>query len=166
MRKTFRRLLLLPAAALALSLTQAASAHADVNLNFQTPWDGGQCLRPDLYWPLGQSVHEYSCADGLAHHWQYADVRGAVTKILWAPNSGCLIPNWDRLGSPVVVTGGGNVCAHSDSDWEMIWLGGNYYKIKNVATGLVLDYDDSGANRGLQLWKDLGDSNQMFSLTP
>ena len=164
MSKTFRRLLLLPAAALALSMTQAASAHADVYLNFQTPWGGGQCLRPDLYWPLGQSVHEYSCADGLAHHWKYADVRGAVTKILWAPNFGCLIPNWDREGSPVVVTGGGNVCANSDSDWEMIPLGGIYYKIKNVATGLVLDYDDSGANRGLQLWRDLGDSNQVFYL--
>lgn len=166
MTKTLRRLLLLPAAALALSMTQAASAHADVNLNFRTAWSGGQCLRPDLYWPLGQSVHEYSCSDGLAHHWHYADVRGAVTKILWAPNSGCLIPNWDREGSPVVVTGGGNVCATDESDWEMIGLGGDLYKIKNVHTGLVLDYDDSGAGRGLQLWQDLGDANQMFALTP
>jgi hypothetical protein len=98
MSKTFRRLLLLPAAALALSMTQAASAHADVpNLNLQTRWDGGQCLRPDLYWPLGQSVHEYSCADGLAHHWQYTDARGAVTKILWAPNSGVPRRSWTLI---------------------------------------------------------------------
>ena len=65
----------------------------------------------------------------------------------------------------MVVTGGGNVSASSDSDWQMIPLGGNNYKIKNVATGLVLDYDDSGANRGLQLWRDLGDSNQVFYLS-
>lgn len=164
MSKTLRRLLLLPAAALALSLTQAASAHADTtNLNFQTPWDGGQCLRPDLYWPLGQSVHEYSCSDGLAHHWQLPGPGGSNTQIWWAPNGGCLVPNWDRLGSPVVVTGGGNVCNNSDALWDFIWVSGDYYKLKNVATGLVLDYDDSGAGRGLQLWNDLGDnSNQLF----
>ncbi|MFJ9906847.1 RICIN domain-containing protein [Streptomyces sp. NPDC101152] len=168
MGKIFRRLLL-PAAALALSLTQAASAHADTtNRNLQTPWDGGQCLRPDLYWPLGQSVHEYSCSDGLAHHWQFAGPGGANTQIWWAPNRGCLIPNWDRLGSPVVVSGdrSGNVCNRSDALWTFSWLHGDYYKIKNVATGLVLDYDDSGAGRGLQLWNDLGDSNQAFSLNP
>lgn len=162
MNKTLKRLLLLPVAAVAMLSMQAMPAHADANVNFQTVWDNNECLRPDLYWPLGQSVHEYSCSDGLAHHWQTSGV-GGVVQIWWAPNGGCLVPNWDRLGSPVVVTKGGNVCTNNDAYWE-IWPidQSGYYEIRNVATGLFLDYDDSGAGRGLQLWKELGDSNQLF----
>ena len=168
MSRTLRRLLPLLMAAVAMLSMQAMPAHADANVNFVTVWDNNECLRPDLYWPPGQSVHEYSCSDGLAHHWQFAGPGGANTQIWWAPNGGCLIPNWDQLGSPVVVSGdqSGNVCNRSDALWTFSWLYGDYYKIKNVATGLVLDYDDSGAGRGLQLWTDLGGSNQAFSLTP
>ncbi len=165
MSKTLRRLLLLLMAAVAMLSMQAMPAHADANVNFQTVWDNNECLRPDLYWPPGQSVHEYSCSDGLAHHWLTSGglTQWSSVQIWWAPNSACLVPNWDRLGSPVVVTKGGNVCNNNDAYWEIYPTDqSGYYEIRNIATGLFLDYDDSGAGRGLQLWKELGDSNQRF----
>lgn len=49
MGKALRRLLLLPAAALALLSTQALPAHAGSTFNLRTPWGGSPCLRPDSY---------------------------------------------------------------------------------------------------------------------
>jgi len=166
MSKILRRLLLLPAAALALLLTQAASAHAGSTFNLRTPWAGSPCLRPDSYWNLGVSVHAYPC-DGYSDHWTFADVQqdGSgrwIYRFLWVPNGGCLIPNWNQLGSPVVVTNGTNVCNNSSSQWYLHGLPDGKNEIVNVATGLVLDYDSSGANRGLQLWQWLGNQNQEF----
>lgn len=165
MSKTLRRLLLLPVAAVAVLSMQVMPAHADANVNFQTLYDQNNCLRPDLYWPLGQSVHTYSCWDGLAHHWQTSGVGDSMIQIWWAPNGGCLVPNWDQLGSPVVVTGGGNVCNNRDAFWDIVRdPNSGWYEIKNVATGLFLDFDDSGAGRGLQLWNQIGDTNQHFEI--
>ncbi|MFE3652385.1 MULTISPECIES: RICIN domain-containing protein [unclassified Streptomyces] len=166
MSKILRRLLLLPAAALVLLSTQALPAHASGTFNLRTPWGGGPCLRPDSYWNLGVSVHAYAC-DGYSNHWTFADVQQDGSgryryRFVWVPNGGCLIPNWNQQASPVVVTNGNNVCNNSSSQWYLNGLSDGKTQIVNVATGLVLDYDSSGANRGLQLWPAWGDLNQEF----
>ena len=169
MSKTLRRLLLLPAAALAFLSTQAMPAHAGATFNLRTPYGGGPCLRPDSYSTLGSSVHAYGC-DGYSNHWTFADVEQDGSgqwryRFEWIPDGGCLIPNWSREASPVVVTNGANVCNTSNSQWYINQLSDGKYQIMNVATGLVLDYDSSGANRGLQLWPAWGDLNQEFFMS-
>jgi len=162
MSKTLRRLLLLPAATLALLSMQALPAHAGTTFNLRTPWGGGPCLRPDSYWNLGVSVHAYGC-DGYSNHWTFANVHPDGTyEFEWLPSGGCLIPNWNQQASPVVVTNGNNVCNNNSSRWYLNPLPDGKTQIVNVATGLVLDYDSSGANRGLQLWPALHDLNQEF----
>ena len=165
MSKTLRRLLLplLPAAAAAaLVSTQALPAHAASAFNLRTAWDSGQCLQPDSYYGLGTSVHEYGCG---SPEWEIADVEDGAYRFVWLPSGGCLIPNWNQKASPVVVTNGTNVCNNSNSQWRLNNLSDGHLQFVNVATGLVLDYDISGANRGLQLWPPLHDSNQDFYTT-
>ena len=166
MGKISRRLLLLPLAAMALVPVQAVSAHADPTFNLRTPWGGAPCLRPDSVSNLGSSVHAYGC-DGYSNHWEFEDVEqdGSgryMYRLVWAEDGGCLIPNWEREASPVVVTNGAGVCDTSASQWYLNQQSDGKYQFANVATGLVLDYDSSGANRGLQLWPAWGDLNQEF----
>lgn len=65
----------------------------------------------------------------------------------------------------MVVTNGNNVCDNDSSRWYLKRLPDGKTQIVNVATGLVLDYDSSGANRGLRLWPAWGDLNQEFFLS-
>ncbi|NUP38395.1 MAG: RICIN domain-containing protein, partial [Streptomyces sp.] len=54
---------------------------------------------------------------------------------------------------------------NDSSRWYLKRLPDGKTQIVNVATGLVLDCDSSGANRGLQLWPAWGDLNQEFFLS-
>jgi hypothetical protein len=149
----------------------AVPAHA-VGNSFSTAYDDTWCLRPDTS-NLGSGVHMYTCNSdgwvGLQTNTNY------VIRIVWmgsgANHGACLIPNWDKAGSPVVVTNGNNgaVCEQPDAYWTwkgetICCLGAPFYTYTNNATGLTLDYDISGANRGLQLWtRVVGNTNQDFT---
>ncbi|NUP51213.1 MAG: hypothetical protein HOW97_28455 [Catenulispora sp.] len=176
MRK-IRKTLGIAAAAGGLSVAStlaATPAHAAGYEYWQTSYNTSVCLRPDNS-NLGSEVHWYSC-DGNANGWEmlYSNTN-YVVRIVWmgsgANHGACLIPNWDKATSPVVVTNGNNgaVCDQSDAYWTMkaetiCCLGGPFYTFTNNASGLTLDYDISTNNRGLQLWTRIqGNQNQDFT---
>jgi len=156
-------------AGLALTGTVAAvPAHANSYINLYTNFSPGACLRPDSS-NLGSTVHLHSC-DGSSDWWEVLS-QGVYNRLVWmgpgANHGACLIPNWDTLGAPVVVTNGNNgaVCDQPDAYWRGAYP---YYWDNHAANldnndGLSLDYDISGANRGLQVWKSIeSNRNQQF----
>jgi hypothetical protein len=165
--KTIRRALCVGAATAALALiaaVTAAPAYAYGGINLRMVYGNGPCLRPDSN-ALGSLVHANSC-DSNSNGW-YPIYRSTEDfRLEWLGNGGCLIPNHDALGQPVVVTNGNNgtVCDRPDAWWHLTYIynTGHYY-ITNDSDGLALDYDISGAYRGLQLWNSIpSNTNQQF----
>jgi len=165
--KTMRRALGVAAATGGLALTAAmtaAPAHAaspPVNLH-TVYFGGGVCLLPDTNnW--GSLVHASSCTS-YSKQWTVEMSSDKTSFRLWWPSSkgpGCLIPNNEAVGQPVVVTNSANNAAcNYPSAW---WVAMGDGQIIDNHDGLALDYDTSGANRGLQAWKSIPqNTNQQF----
>lgn len=149
---------------LAAALTFAAPAQAYGYSNLRMVYGGYPCLRPDSN-ALGSLVHADNC-DSNSDGWYFLyNSTGSAFRLEWLGNGGCLIPNHDALGQPVVVTNGNNgtVCDRPDAWWSYTEDSNGIFLITNASVGLALDYDISGAYRGLQLWNRIyGNTNQEF----
>ncbi|OIK06406.1 hypothetical protein BIV23_08490 [Streptomyces monashensis] len=125
---------------------------------------GAPCFAPQSgSW--GATVRAVPC-NGSSSNWQAipisgTDSRGGAWYVFeWLPNSGCLVPNWTTVGSPVVVSGPcGNVTG-GDYAWYG-WPEGSAYELVNGGnTNLVLDMDVSTGR--LQVWTANYGNNQKW----
>ncbi|MER5560048.1 MULTISPECIES: hypothetical protein [Streptomyces] len=91
------------------------------------------------------------------------DSRGGAWYVLeWEPNWGCLVPNWTKVGSPVVVSGPCGQVTGGDYTWYA-WPEGNgrYELVNGGNTSLVLDMNSNGR---LQVWSaNYGDNQKWFA---
>lgn len=168
--KTVRRTVgvVIATAGLALaSFVAAAPAHAYSGVNMHMVYGNGPCLRPDSN-ALGSLVHANYC-DGNSNGWVVLwNSYHTEFRLEWLGNGGCLIPNHDAKGQPVVVTNGNNgtVCDRPDAWWyvNLAYGNGDVWNIANADIGwMSLDYDISSNYRGLQMWDELdSNTNQQF----
>ncbi|WP_037604143.1 hypothetical protein [Streptacidiphilus rugosus] len=167
--KTMRRALgvVIGTAGLALAGTVTAGpAQAYGGVNLHMVYGNGPCLRPDSN-ALGSLVHANYC-DGNSNGWVVLwNSYHSEFRLEWLGNGGCLIPNHDAKGEPVVVTNGSNgtVCDRPDAWWFIQLLNDNgTWNIANASNGwLSLDYDISSNHRGLQTWDEIdSNTNQQF----
>lgn len=124
----------------------------------------GTCVAPQSN-SWGAVVYRASCDSSKG--WSFIpetdfDSRGGAWYVIeWLPNEGCLVPNWTRAGSPVVVSGPcGNV---SGGDyWWYAWplSDGNYELVNGGNTSLVLDLDVASGR--VQVWTAAYDANQQW----
>ena len=164
----FRRMALTGCAALGVFAASAGPAPAATPLtlggmyeNLQTA-AGGACVAPQSN-SWGAVVYRTSCYT--SKNWSFVqetdfDYRGgAWYAIEWLPNEGCLVPNWTRVGSPVVVSG---PCGNGGDYWWYAWplSNGNYELVNGGNTSLVLDLDVASGR--VQVWTAAYDANQQW----
>lgn len=165
--KKLRRMALVGCAVLGVFAASAGPALAGppdgMYTNLQTA-AGNACVAPQSN-SWGAVVYRTSCSS--SKDWQFIpetgfDSRGgAWYEIVWLHNSGCLVPNWTRAGSPVVVSG---PCVNSSGGdyWWYAWplSNGAYELVNGGNTSLVLDMDVPSGR--VQVWTANYGANQQW----
>ena len=118
--------------------------------------DGGPCFRPDFN-GYGATIHAAPC-NGASQHWNFymqtqEDSRATGWYIItWSvPGfSACLVPNWDRAGSPLVLADNCDTLSGGHSFEWYFWPepNGDFELVNNGNTSLVMDMDISAGNYG------------------
>ncbi|MFE9534946.1 hypothetical protein [Streptomyces sp. NPDC006691] len=166
MMKRWKRMLTVAGAAAAAFVAQAVPAHADftqgMNQNLRVVAAGSPCFAPESN-SWGAVVRAVPCGQGnwaLVRQGSYDSRGGAWYVLEWEPNYGCLVPNWTKVGSPVVVSGPCGQVTGGDYTWYA-WPEGNgrYELVNGGNTSLVLDMNSNGR---LQVWNANYSDNQKW----
>jgi hypothetical protein len=169
MGKRLRRILLVVCAAFGLFVASTLPAQAVLNegqySNLRVVASGSPCFAPQSN-SWGAAVHAVGCS-GSSNGWQAIpitgyDSRGGAWYVFeWLPDQGCLVPNWTRVGAPVVVSGPcGNVTGGDYAWYAWPESNGHYELVNGGNTSLVLDLN--AANGSVQVWTANYGTNQQW----